>query len=633
MKILSIFTITLLFCAASATAQVIPNQYIVVLNNNTANPGNSAKALSNQHGGKVGHLYTHAIKGFSFHGSAAAVQAISHNPNVAYVEADLQAHAIAQTLVTGIERIKADLNLTANINGDDDRVDVDVAIIDTGIDIDHPDLPEVVGGKHFYSINSGRPSSRGSYEDNNFDDDAGHGTHVAGTIAALDNEIGVIGVAPGARLWAIKVLDSSGSGSFSDIIKGIDFVTENAEFIEVANMSLGGEGSLNSLRTAIQNSVNAGVVYVVAAGNESRDIYGPDGVFGTNDDSIPASYPEVATISAMGDTDGQDGGIGADTTRSTADDTFADFTNFSSSVISENPITSPGAAIDVAGPGVDITSTYLGGGYAVSSGTSMASPHVAGLAALEIATNGRAINATGVAQIRQVIIDSAQPQSAWGPANTFDPDSKAEGLAMAVDAPANDAPVPKIISPSGASSVASNEIVLFIGRASDTEDLDLTASLTWSSDIEGEIGAGESFSTVLADGEHTITASVTDSGGKTRNTSVSILVGNPPTEATEVVVSSVTYELTGGKNHDKNLLITAAIEDNFGALIEGASVSISLYRDGSSSGTGTLSTLTDGTVTFQLRNASSGCYTADVTSVTNTGLIYDGAEPVNEFCK
>ena len=102
---------------------------------------------------------------------------------------------------------------------------------------------------------------------------------------------------------------------------------------------------------------------------------------------------------------------------------------------------------------------------------------------------------------------------------------------------------------------------------------------------------------------------------------------------TEAFVSAIAYGLTGGRNHDKNLLITVTIQDDFGATIEGASVSISLYRDGSSSGTGTASTGADGTVAFQLRNANSGCYTTDVTGMTNTGLIYDGAEPANEFCK
>ena len=263
---------------------------------------------------------------------------------------------------------------------------------------------------------------------------------MAGTAAALDNGIGVVGVAPGARLWAVKVLFNNGSGYFSDVIEGIDYVTAHANEIEVANMSLGGTGKLDSLRTAIQNSVAAGVVYVVAAGNDSLDVYGIDGTFNTNDDSIPASYPEVAAISAMGDTDGQSGGLGPDTSYGTPDDTFASFTNFSNSVVAGNPVTSPGAAIDLAAPGVDIVSTSRDGYYATMSGTSMASPHVAGATALEAATNGRATNAAGVAAIRQALIDGAQSQSAWGPASTNEPDTNLEGLVLVASSPPDTTP-------------------------------------------------------------------------------------------------------------------------------------------------------------------------------------------------
>jgi subtilisin len=633
MKALSTFAVAFMLIASAATAQIIPDQYIVVLNNNAPAPGGVAQGLVNQFGGNVGHVYNNAIKGFSFQGNAIAAAAIARNPNVAYVEADLEAHAVAQTLVTGVDRMDVDLNTTAKIDGLDDRVNVDVAVLDTGIDLDHPDLPAVVGGKHFYSITSGRPQNRGSFEDDDYDDDEGHGTHVAGTIAALDNDIGVVGVAPGARLWAIKILDSTGSGSFSDIIKGIDFVTANADQIQVANMSLSGQGSLVSLQTAIQNSVAAGIVYVVAAANDSMDVYGPDGTYGTNDDVIPASYPEVAAISAMGDTDGQDGGAGAATSFATGDDTFASFTNFSSNVIAGNPVNSPGAAIDVAGPGVDITSTYPGGGYAIGSGTSMASPHVAGLAALEVATNGRALNATGVSEIRQALIDAAQPQTDWGPANTFDPDNNAEGLAMAASGPANDAPLPAITSPADGATFASGATVAFTGTAIDSEDGTITENLAWSSDIDSAIGTGGSASKALSDGEHTITASITDSGGKTRTASINIRVGDPPDVATEAIVSKITYTTSGGRGGNKNLLIAIEVKDDFGALVAGASVSISLSRDGSPSGTGTASTGSDGTVTFQLRNAGAGCYTTDVTNITAAGLTFDGSEPTVIFCK
>ncbi|MBI1930785.1 S8 family serine peptidase [Candidatus Poribacteria bacterium] len=408
----------------TAIAQVIPGRYIVVFKGDVATPGAVATSLARAHGLNITHTYSSALRGFAADVPAGMLAALQQDPRVAFIEPDLVATAFNQPLPTGINRIDADLNCKANINGIDDRVDVDIAIIDTGIDLAHPDLNVVFNRSFITGIPTG-------------DDDHGHGTHVAGTAAALDNTIGVVGVAPGAKLWALKVLNSSGFGSFANVIAAIDFVTQNASQIEVVNMSLGGTSQLNSLRTAIQNSVNAGVVYVVAAGNSRQDVYGPDGVFPSNDDTIPAAYPEVATISAMGDTDGQAGGLGSNTSYGTADDTFASFTNFSRSVVAGNPVNSSGAAIDLAAPGVDILSTWKNGGYNTISGTSMASPHVAGAVALYIAANGRATNAAGVYAIRQALINAAQPQTAWRPSNPNDPDANPEGLANANPIPAD----------------------------------------------------------------------------------------------------------------------------------------------------------------------------------------------------
>ena len=274
---------------------------IVALNDNVRDPDVVARGVIKAHGGQLGHVYEHAVKGFSAQLPEAAVQALLRNPQVKRIEPDLTMQAFAQVTPTGNDRIDADLNPTAKINGIDERVDVDVAILDTGIDGTHPDL-NVAGG---YNTTSRFITK--------WNDGNGHGTHVAGTVAALDNGFGVVGVAPGARLWAVKVLADNGTGSLSNIIKGIDWVTKNAATIEVANMSLGGQGVSSTYREAIQRSVAAGVVYVVAAGNEYRDILGGDLTFGTSDDTIPAVYPEVATISAMADSDGKPGGVGSAT--------------------------------------------------------------------------------------------------------------------------------------------------------------------------------------------------------------------------------------------------------------------------------------------------------------------------------
>jgi subtilisin family serine protease len=277
------------------------------------------------------------------------------------VQEDTEVSASAQTTPTGINRANADASPTARINGVDERVNVDVAVIDTGVDLDHPDL--VVN----------RAKAKNCALALSADDDHGHGTHVAGTIGAIDNGAGVVGMAPGARIWPVKVLNAAGVGFTSDIVCGIDYVTANAASIEVANMSLGGSGSDdgNCGRTdgdaeheAICASVAAGVTYVVAAGNDSEDAA----------NSAPAAYDEVITVSALSDFNGLPGGGAPSTCRSDVDDTFADYSNY-------------GADIDLIAPGTCILSTWMNGGYNTISGTSMASPHVAGGAALFKATN------------------------------------------------------------------------------------------------------------------------------------------------------------------------------------------------------------------------------------------------------
>lgn len=347
---------------------IVPGQYIVKFHDYIQEPEVVAERLGKLHKFGVRHVYNKALKGFSARMPEAVVEQLKRDPDVALVEPDRMVYAVAQTTPTGVKRIQADQNSTALAN----PVDIDVAIIDTGIDLGHPDLNVVknVGCNNVFR------KCRNNKDNDLGNDDNGHGSHVAGIVAALDNDIGVLGVAPGARLWAVKVLDSTGSGYLSWVIKGIDWVTANASEIEVANLSLAWEGNSDSARQAIQNSVALGVVYVVAASNESRDVYGADGTFDTADDIEPASYPEVATISAMCDTDGEAGGAGPPVS-SGADDSFASFSNFSRTVVAGNPVISPGMAIDLLLPGVAIYSTYKNGGYATMSGTSMASPHAA----------------------------------------------------------------------------------------------------------------------------------------------------------------------------------------------------------------------------------------------------------------
>jgi len=232
-----------------------PGAYIVQITEG-ADPGQIGRVIAQRTGGKLGHVYTAALRGFSMQlPPGPARQAIAEQPGVLIVEPDVRVYAFGQTLPTGVDRIDADRNTVAKIDGIDEPVDVDIAIIDTGIDIDHPDL-NVVGGRHFCSL-----WGLLSFEDGLYDDDNGHGTHCAGIAAARDNGIGVVGVAPGARLWAVKALDSSGSGYLSDIIAGVDWVTAHAATIEVASMSLGATASSSIFRTA---SSQTGPVFDVA---------------------------------------------------------------------------------------------------------------------------------------------------------------------------------------------------------------------------------------------------------------------------------------------------------------------------------------------------------------------------------
>jgi subtilisin len=334
----------------AGSGQSAEDHYIVILEPSAGSPEQAAEAVAvDASDVTVTQVYEHVFDGFAAVIPADQLDAVRTDPRVQAVVPDQEVHAFAQTLPTGINRIDADQNPPAKIDGVDERVDVDVAVLDTGITADS-DL-NVAGG---ISCLAG---------DTSYADDNGHGTHVAGTIGALDNDSGVVGVAPGARLWAVKVLDADSSGWRSDVICGLDWVAANSGTIDVVNMSLGGGGSDSScsgddaLHGAICRVVDGGVPVIVSAGNDGMDAA----------NVVPAAYDEVITVSALADSDGLPGGVGAATTLG-PDDSLASFSNF-------------GADVDIAAPGVSILST-VPGGYARKSGTSMASPHVAGAAAL-----------------------------------------------------------------------------------------------------------------------------------------------------------------------------------------------------------------------------------------------------------
>ncbi len=233
----------------------------------------------------------------------------------------------AQTLPWGITRINADDSWILS-----DGLDVKVGVIDTGIDTDHPDLKNNLAGcVNFISSNK------------TCEDDNGHGTHVSGIIAAEDNNLGVVGVAPKAKIYSLKVLNKNGSGYLSDIIEALDWAISN--HLQVINMSLGTTSNVTSFYDAIKRVNSAGIIQVAAAGNS-----GPK----ANSVNYPAKYSEVIAVAAIDSSD---------------------------QVASWS---SRGPQVDLAAPGVNINSTYLNGKYQILSGTSMASPHVAGVVALRL---------------------------------------------------------------------------------------------------------------------------------------------------------------------------------------------------------------------------------------------------------
>ncbi|WP_135827042.1 S8 family peptidase [Halorussus ruber] len=262
-----------------------------------------------------------------------AVSGLDNNPNIRYVEENGQMHALAETLPWGVDRVDADV---ATANGET-GYGGDVAIIDTGIDSDHPDLQDYLGAGHAeVSCNSWYGEC---YYD--WDDDNGHGTHCAGIAAANNNSQGVVGVGPDLTLHAVKVLDYNGSGSYSDIAAGVEWVANQG--YDVGSMSLGGSSGSSTLYDAIQYAYDSGVTLVAAAGNS-----GPC----TDCVGYPAAYSEVMAVSST--------------------DEYDNLSDFSST----------GPEVEIAAPGTDIYSTYPDETYDTLSGTSMACPHVSGAAGI-----------------------------------------------------------------------------------------------------------------------------------------------------------------------------------------------------------------------------------------------------------
>lgn len=326
---------------AETAEQVAAETYIFVFDDTVTSaevPG-LARLLADRHRGQVSHLYRTALRGFAARVSERGAAAIGGQSFVKYYEKDgvvrtMQGRrppkddggggdgASSQVTPWGVERV----------GGPQDGTGRTAWVIDTGIDLEHLDL-NVDLGRSANFVTRGKDSP---------DDGNGHGTHVGGTIGAKNNDIDVVGVAADATLVAVRVLDNSGSGTFSWVIAGVDYVAENAAPGDVANMSLGAKSTNTSLDEAVSNAARQGILFAIAAGNngEHAGSYTPARV----------EHDNVYTVSASNENDHR-----------------ANWSNWGI------------PPVDFAGPGVGILSTRKGGGTTTLSGTSMAAPHVAGI--------------------------------------------------------------------------------------------------------------------------------------------------------------------------------------------------------------------------------------------------------------
>jgi subtilisin family serine protease len=365
--------------AAGAKPTPIPGRYIVVLKD-----GASGRAVASEHArsanAQVLQTYDAALHGYTANLSAAGLAKVKADPRVASVTQDAEGVPIqSQVLPTGVDRIDADTS--SQLAGDGfGAVNGDVAVFDTGIQVNHPDL-NVAGGVNCLDASN-------AYNDHTYGDQYGHGTHVAGIIGAKDDISGVVGVAPGVRLWSVRDLDSRASGTISSQLCGINWVTANGPSlgIKVVNSSQAlltartddgncGYSNGDVLHQAICNSTNAGILWVFGAGNSAVAFTNAAGM----------NYPQVLTVTGTADGNGQPNvpttasvtcgsainlGGKKGTTYKETDDKYASFSDWADTAAQQ--------AHTVAAPGVCIWSTFLNSTYGYLTGTSMSSPTVAG---------------------------------------------------------------------------------------------------------------------------------------------------------------------------------------------------------------------------------------------------------------
>ena len=488
--------------ATALGAEAIPEQYIVVLRNDVSDVNAAVVRLIDAYGGTKRFTYSRALKGYSVRMSDAAAAAVARDPMVAYVEQDrtISLAAVQNGATYGLDRVdqrSLPLNSTYTYNADGSGVKV--YIIDTGIRFDHAEF-------------AGRASSGFDAIDGGSADDCnGHGTHVSGTVGGT-----TYGIAKRVALVGVRVLDCLGSGSTSGVIAGIDWVTGDhpAGAPAAANMSLGG-GASTALDQAVNNSIADGVTYGVAAGNGNAA--------GIAQDACGYSPARTGPALTVGST--------------TSTDAKSSFSNF-------------GTCVDIFAPGSSITSAWHTSATATNtiSGTSMATPHVVGAAALYLQTN----TAATPAQVESALESNATTGKVTG-AGTGSPNLLLYTAFIGAGAPPPPPPPPANVAPVARFTWSCSGLTCSLDGSGSTDDGQVVA-YNWNLGKSPDpTASGQVVSvTYPHEGPRTVVLTVTDNAGATNSVTQTITVGAPPppppsnTPPVAQFTWDCTSDLTGG---------------------------------------------------------------------------------------